>query len=454
MIPRRLAIGVFERRLVNVSFVRNYRVTPFLLNVGSNRGSIFKTKRNSTRNSVEEELEQTQEYKDAINSGSWIKKYGAIARTRTFQKKMIKWYILGYAMFVAYGIRYFQKEYVKDKEKESLVAKFKQNNGELSEWEQLRLKELNREVIRTTDSLKLQEYHKLKDEHDARLAKAATQEERDAIGEFNPKAEDISIDAGPKTFESKILPPKDLTDFYNGIAPKYDSEIGFEETLSFVGKRRKWVMEQIYGDVLEVACGTGRNIKYLDLDNISSITFLDTSEKMMEITNEKFREQYPDFKKVAFVVGKAEQLLNLASGEKNSTSTDLKPKVKYDTIIETFGLCSHEDPVLALQNMSKLLKPGGRIILLEHGRGTYDFINNILDNRAHKHSETWGCRWNLDIGELVDRSGLEIISEKRLHFGTTWCIVAKNPWDPKKKGEIGFVEKYFSKAPKEELVQK
>ncbi|GME93496.1 unnamed protein product [[Candida] boidinii] len=94
--------------------------------------------------------------------------------------------------------------------------------------------------------------------------------------------------------------------------------------------------------------------------------------------------------------------------------------------------------------MKTLLKPGGRIILLEHGRGTYKFINEKLDARAHKHSESWGCRWNLDIGELVDKSGLEITDEKRYHFGTTWYIVAKLPGDVDKIEELGFFDKYFT----------
>ncbi|GME79004.1 unnamed protein product [Ambrosiozyma monospora] len=135
-----------------------------------------------------------------------------------------------------------------------------------------------------------------------------------------------------------------------------------------------------------------------------------------------------------FVVGKAEDLLDLSK----------EGQMKYDTVIETFGLCSHEDPVKALQNMMKLLKTGGRVVLLEHGRGTYDFINDKLDKRSHTHSEKWGCRWNLDIGELVDQSGLEITEETRYHFGTTWCIVAKRPQDVIEVEELGFFDKYFT----------
>lgn len=78
-----------------------------------------------------------------------------------------------------------------------------------------------------------------------------------------------------------------------------------------------------------------------------------------------------------------------------------------------------------MKNFQELLKPGGRIVLLEHGRGSVGLINKILDKRAKRRLETWGCRWNLDIGEILDDSGLDVVEEYTSHLGTTWCVVAK-----------------------------
>lgn len=192
-------------------------------------------------------------------------------------------------------------------------------------------------------------------------------------------------------------------------------------------------MSQAKGDVLEVSCGTGRNIPYLYLQQIKSLTFIDSARNMVEVTKEKFKKAFPEFKKVAFAVGKAEDLSNIAQD------------VKYDTIVEAFGLCCHEDPVKALQNMAKLLKPGGRIVLLEHGRSNWGFINNHLDFRSEKRMETWKCRWNLDIGELIDEAGLDITKEKRAHFSTTWMVVVKKPEDPINPDEKPFLDKLFGR---------
>lgn len=75
--------------------------------------------------------------------------------------------------------------------------------------------------------------------------------------------------------------------------------------------------------------------------------------------------------------------------------------------------------------MARALKPEGRILLLEHGRSSWAWLNNILDNHAEAHFRRWGCQWNLDILKLVSDAGLVIESKSRWHFGSTYMIVCK-----------------------------
>jgi hypothetical protein len=67
----------------------------------------------------------------------------------------------------------------------------------------------------------------------------------------------------------------------------------------------------------------------------------------------------------------------------------------------------------------------GKILLLEHGRGHWEWMNNYLDSTASKHAKRHGCWYNRDIGKLVEESGLVIESCKRKHFGTLWIIEAR-----------------------------
>jgi methyltransferase OMS1 len=103
--------------------------------------------------------------------------------------------------------------------------------------------------------------------------------------------------------------------------------------------------------------------------------------------------------------------------------------------VDTFGLCSFENPVAALREMSRVCRKGrgeqdappGKIYLLEHGRSDWAWLSNILDRHADPHAKRWGCYWNRDILAIVREAGLEIQSVARYHLGTTYVIVAAPP---------------------------
>ena len=100
------------------------------------------------------------------------------------------------------------------------------------------------------------------------------------------------------------------------------------------------------------------------------------------------------------------------------------PANGYDTIVQTMGLCSTPQPSALLKHLGMLAnQEHGQILLLEHGRSHYAWLNAILDNLAPHHADRYGCWWNRDIGRIVEESGLAVREVKRYNLGTTWCVV-------------------------------
>lgn len=98
----------------------------------------------------------------------------------------------------------------------------------------------------------------------------------------------------------------------------------------------------------------------------------------------------------------------------------------FDVVVDTFGLCSVEDPVRALRQAALLAKPRtGRVLLLEHGRpppGTLGawLLSDRMDAAAAEHKRRWGCWFNRDVDAIVRESGLRVVSRGSWHFGTTY----------------------------------
>jgi methyltransferase OMS1 len=102
------------------------------------------------------------------------------------------------------------------------------------------------------------------------------------------------------------------------------------------------------------------------------------------------------------------------------------PDQCFDTVVDTFGLCSYNDPVKVLKEMNRVCKPDGKILLLEHGRSkSWNFITNYLDKNAERHAKNWGCVWNRDLDEIVEEAGLKLETLHTWHFGTTYYMVCR-----------------------------
>lgn len=160
---------------------------------------------------------------------------------------------------------------------------------------------------------------------------------------------------------------------------------------------RMSLVQQAIGDVLEVAAGTGLNAAYYSRD-VKSLTLLDSSSGMIK----RAAVRAPDAK---FVIGDA-----LALPFETAT---------FDTVVSTFSLCVLDRPVKALLEMRRVLKPGGRVLLLENTRPDNWVLGAYVDATAAFIADNGGkgCRYDVDVPKLVDEAGLRVDSASSYFAG-------------------------------------
>ncbi|KAE9377078.1 S-adenosyl-L-methionine-dependent methyltransferase [Stipitochalara longipes BDJ] len=252
---------------------------------------------------------------------------------------------------------------------------------------------------------------------------------------------------------------EDVSSRYDKIAPSFDDSVDLTERLMGITSLRKKLASLAHGDVLEVSIGTGRNLSYYDWNfkghggvgrpdsrgnikkgKVRSFTAVDKSPEMLEIAHEKFSKMFPGVLGVRWVIADAAEKGVIPGPPKNANERSGNLREKYDTVIQTMGLCSVGDPVALLKNLGDCVKEEeGRILLLEHGRGRWAWLNSILDKSAEGHAKEFGCWWNRDLGSIVEESGLEVVKIEQpkwwRHGGTTWWIELKKPKAEAKKPE-------------------
>jgi ubiquinone/menaquinone biosynthesis C-methylase UbiE len=135
---------------------------------------------------------------------------------------------------------------------------------------------------------------------------------------------------------------------YNDSADGYDCKIAIPERLLF-GSGRQWATSLAASRTLEVAAGTGRNLPHYD--QAVSLTAVDLSERMLAHAQ---RRAASLGREVEFRVADAQALpFDDAS---------------FDTVVATLALCSIPDDQAGTAEMARVLKPGGRLVLLDHVR--------------------------------------------------------------------------------------
>jgi len=190
-------------------------------------------------------------------------------------------------------------------------------------------------------------------------------------------------------------------------APHYDRQISFFERVLF-GGGREWATSQAHGDVLEIAVGTGRNFRhYAPGTRVSGI---ELSEEMLALARGRAQRTSAE--------------IELSQGDAQALAFD---EESFDTVLITLALCTIPDDRAAVREAWRVLRAGGRLVLLEHVRSPaapVRAIQRLIEPLTLRFEADHLLRDPLD---YLATAGFEIESAERLKWGIVERVVARKP---------------------------
>ena len=167
-----------------------------------------------------------------------------------------------------------------------------------------------------------------------------------------------------------------------------------------ITKQREKIVPLAEGVVLEIGIGSGQNLPHYNANKVSKIIGVDPDEQIWK-HSEKRRAACPiEIERI----GLSGEDIPL---EKNTV----------DSVVVTYSLCTIPDPVKALNEMKRILKPGGKILFSEHGKapdGNVHRWQNRLDPVWKKIAG--GCHSGRDIPALFRQANLKFEDLQELYI--------------------------------------
>jgi ubiquinone/menaquinone biosynthesis C-methylase UbiE len=165
-------------------------------------------------------------------------------------------------------------------------------------------------------------------------------------------------------------------------------------------KKRAQIIPRVTGRVLEIGIGSGLNFDFYDFDKVTEIIGVDPALSSLALAKSRAKELNS---KVSFL-------------ETTAESIDLESST-FDSVVIGYSLCTIPNPMHALAEANRLLKPDGSLFFMEHGLAPEPNIQKW----QHRITPFWkkiagGCNLNRNIEELILSGGFEFKDLKKKYI--------------------------------------
>jgi len=176
-------------------------------------------------------------------------------------------------------------------------------------------------------------------------------------------------------------------------------------------RQRQKVVPLAVGSVLEIGIGSGLNIPYYDAQKVERLWGLDPSAEMWSIAQKNANRHHLD---IEFIQSGAESI---------PLDTD-----STDSVVMTFTMCTIPDVAAAMNEIRRVLKPGGNLIFCEHGLAPDESVQR-WQNRVNPlwRKLAGGCNLNRPIPALLKQSGFTTKDMQTMYL-PGWKPATFNYW--------------------------
>jgi ubiquinone/menaquinone biosynthesis C-methylase UbiE len=191
----------------------------------------------------------------------------------------------------------------------------------------------------------------------------------------------------------------DLSGFHHPrFAAAYERQSRGQSEQRFFEPLRRELLAHAHGIVLEIGAGTGLNFAFYLPEKVTRVEAIEPDSAMLNYARDRLSQT------------RIPLTLTQASAEALPFANDT-----FDCVVATLVFCSVADPARGFQEIRRVLKPGGTLLLLEHVRSQGRFTAYLQDLLVPLTTRLLGnCHWNRDTGQAVAAAGFQIRESRQV----------------------------------------